>query len=82
MVASAGAPAAPWATVEGVSTFSSADAGAGPGIDRGRAGAETGGRVITAFEDERAFRDAMDGLGLLVGLGQQEVLTLVRFYAK
>lgn len=30
-----------------------------------------------SFEDHGAFRDAMDDLGLLVGLGQQEVLTLV-----
>lgn len=31
-----------------------------------------------SFRDHAAFRDAMDDLGLLVGLGQQEVLTLVR----
>lgn len=31
-----------------------------------------------SFQDHAAFRDAMDDLGLLVGLGQQEVLTLVR----
>lgn len=31
-----------------------------------------------SFEDHAAFRDAMDDLGLLMGLGQQEVLTLVR----
>lgn len=32
-----------------------------------------------SFEDHAAFRDAMDDLGLLVGLGQQEVLTLVSY---
>lgn len=31
------------------------------------------------FENPAAFRDAMDALGLLVGMGHQELLTLVRW---
>lgn len=31
-----------------------------------------------SFENPAAFRDAMDALGLLVGMGHQELLTLVR----
>lgn len=36
------------------------------------------GNGCDTFEGHEAFRDAMDSLGLLVGLDQQEVLTLVR----
>lgn len=54
---------------------------AGPTVEGGRVRATIGGSIeqgpVVAFEDERGFRDAMDELGLLVGLGQQEVLTLV-----
>lgn len=73
----AAGPAAPWATVYGVP----AAVGIRDAVGGGRVVATVGGSIgqgpVVAFEDERVFRDAMDGLGLLVGLGQQEVLTLV-----
>ncbi|CAM9451673.1 unnamed protein product [Ectocarpus sp. 12 AP-2014] len=53
-------------------------ADAGTDMGARRSSAEGNGR--DAFEGHEAFRDAMDGLGLLVGLGQQEVLTLVRAF--
>ncbi|CAN0009012.1 unnamed protein product, partial [Sphacelaria rigidula] len=84
---SAGSPA-PWATVHGVPAAAVArDRGAkgrstAAAARGGVAGGEVAERIergaVVAFEDEEAFRDAMDELGLLVGLGQQEVLTLVR----
>lgn len=52
--------------------------GAGTRGGGGASGRRRGGRGgVYSFEDQGAFRDAMDELGLLVGLGQQEVLTLV-----
>ncbi|CAB1110814.1 unnamed protein product [Ectocarpus sp. CCAP 1310/34] len=53
-------------------------ADAGTDVGAKRSSAE--GNGYDTFEGHEAFRDAMDGLGLLVGLGQQEVLTLVRAF--
>lgn len=39
---------------------------------------DPGGGDYWSFENPAAFRDAMDSLGLLVGMGHQELLTLVR----
>ncbi|CAM9350828.1 unnamed protein product, partial [Scytosiphon promiscuus] len=39
-----------------------------------------GKKCCLSFDGHEAFRDAMDDLGLLTGLGQQEVLTLVRAF--
>eukprot|EP00752_Nemacystus_decipiens_P017835 g15991.t1 len=85
---------APWAAVQaaGVNVFAPNSGQAGPAARS----ADTGGGVGSgatrtrrsgedhsdpySFEDHAAFRDAMDDLGLLVGLGQQEVLTMVRAF--
>ncbi|CAM9936497.1 unnamed protein product [Ectocarpus sp. 6 AP-2014] len=53
---------------------------AAAGTDVGAKRSSADGNGCDTFEGHEAFRDAMDGLGLLVGLGQQEVLTLVRAF--
>ncbi|CAM9276231.1 unnamed protein product [Ectocarpus sp. 4 AP-2014] len=60
------------------SAFTPGRADAGTDVGARRSSAE--GNGCDTFEGHEAFRDAMDGLGLLVGLGQQEVLTLVRAF--
>lgn len=83
---------APWATVQGpkhAATFAARASGAAiPSTGQATVmeargtgnAARSGGNHDRAnyFGNQATFLDAMDTLGLLVGVGQQEVLTLVR----
>lgn len=69
-------------TIHHPSTHTFAGAGATKKRSGGAGGSNdtsssSNSKCCFSFEGHEAFRDAMDDLGLLTGLGQQEVLTLV-----